>query len=496
MTYSAIKPKSKTLMKITDSRFLALLAILLFAWVLVYQETLVSMEAIWSRSDTFAHGYFILPISLWLLWRDKTNLLASSVQSTWLPLPLLTISLFVGLFAYAADINVLSQLSAVTSLIFLLWALAGNQLAWRYKFPLAYLLFAVPMGENLIPWLQDVTAWFTVAFLKLNGIPVYVDGLYIQIPTGMFEVAVACSGIRYLIASAAVGALYGYLTYNKPHKLIIFFIFALTLPILANGIRAYGIVAIAYYSDMEYATGADHLVYGWLFFGFIIMLMFWIGGFFADEPSNDNEKTDENDNVFNSSRNLQYIVSGIGMSLFLLTYSLFQAIPVVTLSESNTTNDINKTSSWGIHFVDSINQSQYISDSGIEIFSAKYANKQNQGELISSQNTLHDQERWTVVETKDVMIDSKPLMLVHLRGISGLPRSYIYQYKIGSFITINENKAKLMQAWNSLTRQSDVSEIRVVSISKVSDLNAVEKRLVESFHISKINQDNSKNKVE
>lgn len=177
-------------MKITDSRFLITFALLLISWAFVYQGALLGMEAIWSRSDTFAHGYFILPISIWLVWRDKKHLLSSYVQSTWLPLPILFISLFVWLLAYAADINVLGQLSAVISLIALIWSMIGNKLAWRYKFPLAYLLFAVPMGENLIPMLQDVTAWFTVNLLKLNGIPVFRDGLYIQVPTGLFEVAV------------------------------------------------------------------------------------------------------------------------------------------------------------------------------------------------------------------------------------------------------------------------------------------------------------------
>ena len=367
-------------MKLTDNRFLIIFSLLIIAWALVYQDALLGMEAIWSRSDTFAHGYFILPISVWLLWRDKANLLASTVQPSWLALPLLAVSLFVGVFAYAADINVLGQLSAVTSLIFLLWVLAGNKLAWRYKFPLAYLLFAVPMGENLIPWLQDVTAWFTVFFLKLNGIPVYVDGLYIQIPSGMFEVAVACSGIRYLIASAAVGALYGHLTYTKTHKQIIFFIFALTLPILANGIRAYGIVAIAYYSDMEYATGADHLVYGWFFFGLIIMLMFWIGGFFADKP-NDINKTSKIESVVAGKHLSVYLLPGVSASLFAVALYLFQAIPSVNMAEKPLINESQgELNSWGITFIDALESSQDESQmtKGIEIFHAVYANKQSQ----------------------------------------------------------------------------------------------------------------------
>jgi exosortase A len=468
-------------MKITDNRFLAICSLLVIAWAMVYKDALVGMEAIWSRSDTFAHGYFILPISLWLLWRDKSYILASSVQPSWLALPPLAISLFIGLFAYAADINVLGQLSAVTSLIFLLWLLTGNKLTWRYKFPLVYLLFAVPMGENLIPWLQDVTAWFTVFFLKLNGIPVYVDGLYIQIPTGMFEVAVACSGIRYLIASAAVGTLYGHLTYRKTHKQIIFFIFALLLPILANGIRAYGIVAIAYYSDMEYATGADHLVYGWLFFGLIIMFMFWMGGFFADKTSIEN-KREVDGNIPLSVQDIKILlIPLLSLPLLLCTLLLLKDIPILTLTELSSNKVQNSVTSWGISFDDAFESNLTIERSGSEKFIAVYGNKQNKGELISWENVTHNHDRWTIIASETLIIADKPVKLVHLRDIKGQQRSYLYQYKVGDFYSVSDNVAKLRQAWNSLTRQSDYSEIRAISISGNNLTEKLNKQLIKEF---------------
>jgi len=480
-------------MQVTDKRFLAIFSLLILAWALVYQDALAGMEAIWARSDTFAHGYFILPLCLWLLWRDKKHLLTCSIQPSWLALPPLVVSLFVGLFAYAADINVLGQLSAVTSLIFLLWMLIGNKQAWHYRFPLAYLLFAVPMGENLIPWLQDVTAWFTVFFLKLNGIPVYVDGLYIQIPTGMFEVAVACSGIRYLIASAAVGALYGHLTYNKTHKQIIFFVFAITLPILANGIRAYGIVAIAYYSDMEYATGADHLVYGWLFFGLIIMLMFWIGGFFADKEIDTadvaNVIVTENNNIKFSA--VYTYITAITLSFLVIIFYLLQSIPTINnaskakinieaINLASENKDVTD-SSWGINFSNALHKVHQEKSSGLEVFRAVYGNKQTQGEMISWDNITHNHDRWTIVNSEKISINDKPVMLVHLRSINGYPRSYLFQYKIGDFYTVNKNKAKLMQAWNSLSRQSDVSEIRAISLAGQVDIDMAKNQLEKGF---------------
>ncbi len=48
---------------------------------------------------------------------------------------------------------------------------------------------------------------------------------------------------------------------------------------LANTLRAYIIVMLGHFSDMKVATGADHLIYGWVFFGLVMFLLFWIGGF-------------------------------------------------------------------------------------------------------------------------------------------------------------------------------------------------------------------------
>lgn len=470
-------------MNITDKRFIAIFSTIIIAWAIVYQDAILGMETIWSRSDTFAHGYFILPISIWLLWRDKERFLASRVQSTWLPLPFLAGSLFVWLFSFAADINVLGQLSAVVSLICIIWLMVGNKIAWRYKFPLAYLLFAVPMGEHLIPQLQDITAWFTVFFLKLNGIPVFVDGLYIQVPTGMFEVAVACSGIRYLIASVAVGTLFAYLTYSKTHKQIIFILFAMFLPILANGIRAYGIVAIAYYSDMKYATGVDHLIYGWLFFGVVIMLMFWVGGFFADE-SNANKtpvKHDSEEKAISQVSTIQKInvfPAIVAVLLITTTLTLLNNVQIINkpskpeIALNLPANFIEaKESNWGITFNNALQRSHIISPQGLEIFRAVFAHKQNIGELISWENILFEDKKWTLINSTAIKLNNQDAKLLLIRNIVGKERSILYWYDIGGNTFISGTKAKLRQAVEAYKAPNSGAE--VIAFSK-QDVNGEE----------------------
>ena len=43
------------------------------------------------------------------------------------------------------------------------------------------------------------------------------------------------------------------------------------------------IVMIAHLSDMKLALGIDHLIYGWLFFGLVMLLLFWVGSFWRDD---------------------------------------------------------------------------------------------------------------------------------------------------------------------------------------------------------------------
>ena len=58
----------------------------LLAW---YCDTVWSIVAIWERSDTFAHGFLIVPISAWLIWQRRHVLAALELRPNFLALPLL-----------------------------------------------------------------------------------------------------------------------------------------------------------------------------------------------------------------------------------------------------------------------------------------------------------------------------------------------------------------------------------------------------------------------
>lgn len=251
--------------------------------LLVYADTVVSMAAIWQRSDTFAHGWLVVPICLWLAWRDR-DALAASPARPWLPaLAAVAAAGAVWLVAALADVIALRQFALVFMLQAAIIAVAGLAVARAAAFPLAFLLFAVPFGEFLLPAMIDMTADFTVAALRISGVPVYREGNHFVIPSGSWSVVEACSGLRYLIASMMIGVLYAAISYRSRARKAAFIAASIVVPLVANWLRAYMIVMLGHLSDNTVAVGVDHLIYGWLFFGVVMGLLFWVGSFWAED---------------------------------------------------------------------------------------------------------------------------------------------------------------------------------------------------------------------
>ena len=210
----------------------AILALLLAVLFILYFPSFASMEAIWARSGTFAHGYIIAPISLWLIWRIKNQLLTTEPKANYLGIPLLLGLGFVWLLAKYIGILAFEQLAVAMMIQALVFTTLGWHSTLVMFFPLFFLLFMVPLGEELTPYLIDFTADFTVVLIQMVGIPIYREGNFFQLPTGNWSVVAACSGVRYLIASVTLGMLYAYLNYQKWLKKALFVIAMFIVPII------------------------------------------------------------------------------------------------------------------------------------------------------------------------------------------------------------------------------------------------------------------------
>ena len=153
-------------------------------------------------------------------------------------------------------------------------------------FPLFYMLLLVPFGDELIPPLQMITAAITVALIDMSGIPAIIDGVFIETPAGLFEVAEACSGVKFLIAMVAFGLLVANVCFLSWKRRCVFFLACMIVPILANGVRAWATIYAAQFFGIEAAAGFDHIVYGWIFFAVVLALVITGAWRFFDRPVN------------------------------------------------------------------------------------------------------------------------------------------------------------------------------------------------------------------
>jgi exosortase A len=262
---------------------LAALAGLVVVLGLLYARTIAAAVTVWWVSPTFSHCFLIIPVVGYLIWGKRRALArlppAAHPRALWLALPVMAAA-FVGALA---SINEIEQLALIAFVQVLALSLLGPKVYRVILFPALYLFFLVPMGEYLIGPLQRFTTWFIDQGLTLLGILHYTEGNIIELANGRFQVAEACAGLRFLIATIAVGALFAHLTYRKGRKIALFMLACVIVPIIGNGFRALGIVLLAHFSDNRIAVGADHLVYGWGFSVAILAALMFVGSKFADD---------------------------------------------------------------------------------------------------------------------------------------------------------------------------------------------------------------------
>ena len=241
----------------------------------------------WWDASTYNHILLVPPILAWLVKQRWPVLVKLTPQPWWPAFALLALGLLGWLAGTAGGINTASQLGAVAMLQAAVALLLGPRVVAGLLFPLAYMLFLVPFGDELVPALQAVTAEMAVALTHASGVPATVDGVFIDTPAGLFEVAEACSGVKFLVAMIALGTLVAHLCFASVKRRALFMLAAVVVPVLANGVRAWGTIYIAQSQGIEFAAGFDHIVYGWIFFALVMTAVLGASWRFFDRSPDD-----------------------------------------------------------------------------------------------------------------------------------------------------------------------------------------------------------------
>lgn len=266
------------------------LGLLALAWagnVLLFAGDWVAMFRQWWDSSTYNHVLLIPFILGWLIalrWREVVKI---APQGWWPGLVLFGGAGFLWLLGDFAGVSLATQLGVVLMAQASALTLLGPRASMGLLFPLAYMLFLVPAGDEMVPALQTITAAITMALLDVSHVPAHIEGVFITTPGGYFEVAEACSGVKFLIAMIAYGALVANVCFRAWPRRIAFMALCIAMPIFANGVRAWGTIYIAQSQGIEFASGFDHIFYGWIFFALVMALVMGAAWRFFDRAVED-----------------------------------------------------------------------------------------------------------------------------------------------------------------------------------------------------------------
>ncbi|MEP1552860.1 MAG: exosortase A [Paraglaciecola sp.] len=439
---------------------LSLFAILA-CWVFVFWQGLTTAIDIWLISEIFNHCLFVLPGTAYLIYLKKDQLDLNQLKPNYFVLSLCLGSLLLYAIGLAGDVQLFMHVATFTFLPLVLWAYLGNQLALQILFPLTFILFCIPVGEELIPTLQEITADLSMVMLNWTGIPIYRSGLYIEIPQGRFLVAEACSGISFFIASIVIGSLYSYLNLRSNTRRIGFMLISIVFPVIANAIRVFGIILTGYLSNMEHAVGADHLIYGWIFFSLVIVCLLAIGELIREKlPAKESPQTLVEPSLI-ATKKIDYKATIIIILVMSLFWTWFKSISLqlneVTKPDSLRLQTLMQSHAqalrhnWKPDFREPFQESQFqlvIDGQQIDTYMVWYP--KGHGELVSSLNRLYSEKSWTLEQSHYFDTEVAQNIAIDTIVNPDSKRLLVHWYLIDGQVFTNKRGAKLFEIYRIL----------------------------------------------
>lgn len=314
--------------------------------------------------------------------------------------------------------------------------------------------------------MQKFATRFVDIFLNFLGIPHYVEGTTFELTTGRFEIAEACAGLRFLVATVTLGALVAYLMYSKLYKVVLFLMASVLIPLIGNGLRCVGIILLAHFTNNKYGVGADHIVYGWGFNVALLLILIYLGSLFRDEQ-HDIELPQITRSERDTSRQLMTVV--VAAAFLLSTGPAFalwrQSRPAVTDLAAITDYlksagwSVQEDASWAPHFPSADAQLQlaltgeHATFPPIEMFIGYYARPRAGHSVTAHQNLAWDSEIWNEVSVENTSARSgdRTMMIEETIIAAGSQRRLIWStYWVSDRFTLSLLSVKLLQAQASI----------------------------------------------
>lgn len=466
--------------------------ILIIVLTTLLSDTAASVVSFWWESSQYSYGFLVVIVSAYLIWQRRVMLDDIVPVPSMFGLSVLVALSLLWLVSRLVGVVTVEYVSFIMMFPVLIWTVFGNHIGRVLFFPLSYLIFATPIWDPVAPILQDMTAVVAYKVLQFQGIPTLMEGYYLTIPEGRFLIEEVCGGLRFLLASMALGSLFAYVFFESNRKRLMVFSIIVLWSVALNWLRVLIIIWIGHMTDMQHWVVEDHEGLGWALYAGLMYPLLWI------LMPKEKQKTGIISETKLKPRNVrdevlplrkQYLYGGVLTGLIIF-FVVIKNVESQALSLPNTSSSIDLVFPDGaeqwigpeyiddgwrpmFHGADKVLTAKYRKgDESVMLHVAYYAHQRQGAELINSENGFFAGANEVVVPGGVRHIlgrDSENQQVVEVEFRSAKEKVIWYWYNVAGIPTTSKITAKLLDIWGAIISNRSAM---VVSISIDSDQGA------------------------
>ena len=256
---------------------LAAAALAAITFVVVFQHTFAYLYGMW-QFEEYSHGFLIPFVSAFLLWQRRARFRQTAFRGSWTGVAIAALGLAIYFLGSLASITTLDTYALVIVILGCALAVMGREAFKLALVPLALLFLMNPIPNffyyRLSSELQLLSSQLGVAFIRLSGVSVFLEGNVIDLGNYKLQVAEACSGLRYLFPLMTLGAIVAYLLKGRTWMRWCLFLSTIPITVLMNSFRIAVIGVLVDHFGIEQAEGFLHYFEGWVIFMACFFLLF------------------------------------------------------------------------------------------------------------------------------------------------------------------------------------------------------------------------------
>ena len=428
-----------------------------------YVEGFASLVAVWSSTVAYRVLFLVPVLSLGFVWLRLPEIRGMTPRPTAVGLLYALPFGILWLLAQATQLSIGAQVAAIGTLQAVVLTVLGWQICRRLLLPLLLLWLMVPVGDVLLPALMELTTTFTVAGLRLAGMPATMDGNLLIAGGARYSIIKECTGLDFLLGNLLVALVFANLIYRGIGRKTLYVLAAVPVAIFANILRTTSVILL---TAGGFDLASDHETYGWCVFLLAMVGQMAIGQRFRDAPAGEQALRETATTPVDAAVASRPVVAA-ALSIVLLAtvapaYARFALdreagiVPVrlcLPAGVSAVRAQPGDTGTWQPEFPTAgarLHGVLAVDARPVDWFVAYYWRQGPESKLIAWNNRVYDGQHWRYLTRSGdtAVVDGAPVRVVseRLAGALGERRRVWYFYWVDGQFVSQPWAAKLLQA--------------------------------------------------